>query len=62
MKVFSPRWKPSRGSRCLVKGRAIEARQAMRIGRKVRRHPVEQQSDIRRVQRVDEAGERLGGP
>jgi len=46
----------------LVERRAVEARQAVRVGREVRRHPVEQQADVRRMQRVDETGKDSGGP
>ena len=44
----------------LVERRAVEARQAVRIGREMRRHPVEQQADVVGMQRIDEAGEGLG--
>ncbi len=39
-----------------VERSAVEARQAVRVGGKVRRHPVEDQTDVRRVQGIDEAG------
>ena len=44
----------------LVQRGAVEARQAVRIGREMRRHPVEDDADARRMQRVDEAGEAFG--
>jgi hypothetical protein len=43
----------------LVQCRAVEARQAMWIGREMRRHPVEQQGNAVGVQRIDEAREGL---
>ena len=46
----------------LVERRAVETRQAVRIGREVRRHPVDDHADVRRMQRVDETGEGLGRP
>ena len=38
----------------LVKRRAVEARKPVRIGRKVRRHPIENDADAGGVQRFDE--------
>jgi hypothetical protein len=38
----------------LVQVRAVEAREGMRVGREVRRHPVQEDADALLVQRVDE--------
>ena len=46
----------------LVERRAVEARQAVRVGREVRRHPVDQHPDAGLVAAVDEAGESLRRP
>ncbi|MNO06390.1 hypothetical protein D3C81_2281470 [compost metagenome] len=45
------------GVRVLVERRAIEATQAVFVGGKVRRHPVEDHADARAVAGVDEGGE-----
>ena len=44
----------------LVERGAVEAGEAVRIGRKVRRHPVEDHAEPGGVRAVDEAGEVLG--
>ena len=44
----------------LVKRRAVEAREAVRIGGKMRRHPIEQHADACIVAAVDEQREFLG--
>ena len=44
----------------LVQRRAVEAGQAVRIAREVRRHPVEQDADAGLVQDVDERLEVVG--
>ena len=41
----------------LVERGAVEAGQAVRVGREVRRHPVEDHADAGAVRAVDEAGE-----
>src|SRR5262249_10131134 len=43
----------------LVEGSAVEARQTVRIGREMRRHPVEDEADAGAMQAVDEAPETL---
>src|SRR4029077_7560133 len=43
----------------LVEGSTVEAREAVRIGREVRRHPVEDEADARAVQAIDEAPEAI---
>ncbi|MNM98353.1 hypothetical protein D3C81_1108820 [compost metagenome] len=40
----------------LVQGRAVETRQAMFVGREMRRHPVEQHADTALVAGIDEGG------
>jgi hypothetical protein len=44
----------------LVERGAVEAREAVRVGREVRRHPVDEDADPGAVAGVDEAGEALG--
>ena len=60
--VFQSWWKPSRGSACSYSARAVEAGQAVRVGRKMRRHPVEDHADAGRVAAIDEAAKSSGGP
>jgi hypothetical protein len=42
--------------RVLVQGRAVEPRHAMGIGRKMRRHPVDNDADIGAMAGIHEAG------
>src|SRR6185437_1510327 len=44
----------------LVERRAVETGEAVGVGREVRRHPVEDDAEPRRMRAIDEAGERLG--
>jgi hypothetical protein len=44
----------------LVERRAVEAGQAMRIRREVRRHPIQNHAHAGAMTGVDEAGEALG--
>ena len=46
----------------LVERGAVEARQAVRIGRKMRRHPIQNDADAGGMQRIDEARKPSGGP
>ena len=46
----------------LVERGAVEARQAVRVGRKMRRHPVENHADAGFVEAVDMAAKLSGGP
>ena len=43
----------------LVEGGAVEAGEAVRVGREMRRHPVEDDADAGAMQRIDEAREVL---
>ena len=43
----------------LVERGAVEAREAVRVGREMRRHPVEDDADAGRMQRIDEARKAL---
>ena len=52
-------WKPWRGIGVLVQVGAVEAGQAVGVGREVRRHPVEDHADAPLVEVVDEAHELL---
>ena len=46
--------------RVLVQRRAVEPRHAVRVGREMRRHPIDDDADIGAMAGIHEAGKALG--